>query len=270
MQFHAKEDYLLFTDVNSRSIWIYEKGKKKVIYTSSIENLEVEPKKHLVWLGIPGKILMDEEERIYVESYHSDKEKYRIYSFSPEGELLYVFGEYPTLLWFDVDEEENLWVLYQKEEGNKTLEKYTPYKELLFSFHSSSCIKYLQIPCNTFYPLPSGEEILLIGKKEGSYLIGYYSLKEESFFWVFPQWEEEEEIPFFSWEEGILFWEFLGEEGMRLLLYTLKGDLIKSIRMEPRGNFYKWRGFFPFLDQYLYAIYQEKDDYYFYRFSYAR
>ncbi|MDH5719599.1 MAG: hypothetical protein OEZ13_03165 [Spirochaetia bacterium] len=224
------------------------------------------------------------EQKISLQSTGGSLGFYKILHFDLNGNLLGIIGRegkpelpFESVLWMDVDNDKNFWVLYNDLEDIR-LEKHVEGK-LFKYFEAKQCesIVFDKISkkekelfsCENMYPFPSGDKVIFVGKIEelpdlkSGEPEGYifqkrifvlHDLKTGKNTVIFKNLNDPEDYPYLPYENYITLWQFQKHNQTKVALYNLEGDLIKNLQINLEGPRHTWRSTYLTLSSGFYSI----------------
>ncbi len=283
------DNFYAVASPDAGEIFIFEKEKPVlVIRGSSAPNTESKiPAASSPLLHIPGETIAGKNKTFFAVNYvpaaadaeGRDSGYYRILHFSLSGELLGVVGRngqrelaFESVLWFDSDQEGNLWVLH-KYLGKIFLQSFSG-ESLVQNFSEEDCETALfgkpnpeNSFCELMYPFPSGERVFYSGRTQRASesentpprflhrTMANYDIEKNSVKMIFQEWNDPDDFPYPPIaNRAILLWSMQKDNKIRLAEYGLEGNLKNNLQIQMKAHPQQWRSVYTSLSGKIFSV----------------
>lgn len=293
-------DWLAISEASSRVIKIYKENQLSGIIYSS-ESTQKKPEKpekvgapwvvESAHLGVPGMLVSGHNDDFYAVTYTPPVSGdaggagyYKIVHFDIKGNFVNLIGRnnkeslpFERIIWMDIDENRNLWVLYRYL-GNLYLDRIGKESKVL-TISEEECRKTLfganpqdekrLYSCEVMLPFEDGENILYSGKVQTVPRESEESLEGYEFLYrtykvksslsgevktVFEKHRDPDSYPELPIGDQIYIWKPDDGNRVRAAIYNLEGDLLNNLQIEFTGKKNNWRSTYPSLSGEIYSL----------------
>ncbi|MDH4199725.1 MAG: hypothetical protein OEV66_05015 [Spirochaetia bacterium] len=301
------DDWLVVSESSNKVIKIFKDNKLHTLISSENNKKNPAPdekkdskkedfqkifSKHL---NVPGGLAAGKEDDFYAINFIAPSETnkgdegepsgfYKILHFDVKGKFLHMIGRqakmdvpFESILWMDVDDDNNLWVLYKYVE-EIVLDEYKD-GELIHSISQKDCeaalfnnvsIDKSEIAqCEQMYPFNSDKKVLMIGRidklpEKKSDVDSIYvfqhrvyktkNLKNGKIETIFDNMNDPEDYPYLPYSSNILIWKTVRVDRFKLAVYDTDGDLVKYFQIDLPGKRNSWRSTYTTLSGKFYSL----------------